>query len=635
MYIDVHGYFADTTHIITSTLIKRREIPNYYYWSDDEAATIIQSHWRGYLVRKTTQVKTGMSFKSDDIMMINMTDKDQKFQVPVRKRVEVPVSIIVNEPTPTQEPRNPYINESNLTTDDVEKRKDFSEYTEIKFRCNLCFSMLDNKDDVKDHSNLHLNQLTSMTLVKCHNIERSDTNMPKIFKIGRNYNCEKCKLLFTSQENLDEHKKDHKQSKGKPQYKCERCVESFNLKTHLSAHIIKAHINEKKFQCHYDGCYKGFMLETELEIHLDSHGGSNIPYICQFCNESFVAKYHLEQHYEIHQYQETDIKICKICNLKFRKRLDLQCHVKNAHSEEKPFNCTFCGKKFITRSRLTEHIRSHTGEKPFKCTECSWAFASASNLKQHIKCHKGFKPYKCQHCHLSFSTRGNLKQHMHCHTGEKPFACEVCTRKFRRRRHVVQHLYTVHSATTNYMCDICAEMFIGASNLHKHMQEHKKKESKKLEKRICTKKLKKPTSLSNTADFLGNDVNCSSDSIKSSKSGCYIINKDNEPQEVYSSVNKNHIEPYNIDIYDQSQLPCSYIGDMIDINKMNTFGDEMLVLDQVKHDETLNDEFQMFFSSFPEKMDSLNDDLFSNCQSKKPTSSESVDDVKDIQSNKL
>ena len=53
----------------------------------------------------------------------------------------------------------------------------------------------------------------------------------------------------------------------------------------------------------------------------------------------------------------------------------------------KPFKwkCEFCGKAFISPSKLQRHSYSHSGLKPFQCNLCNKSFSQSVNLQTHIK----------------------------------------------------------------------------------------------------------------------------------------------------------------------------------------------------------------------------------------------------------
>ncbi|PIK50496.1 hypothetical protein BSL78_12626 [Apostichopus japonicus] len=57
------------------------------------------------------------------------------------------------------------------------------------------------------------------------------------------------------------------------------------------------------------------------------------------------------------------------------------------HSDVRPFQCTFCGKRFRQQSVLKAHERIHTGERPYRCGICGKAFKQQGHVKEHTKKH--------------------------------------------------------------------------------------------------------------------------------------------------------------------------------------------------------------------------------------------------------
>lgn len=53
---------------------------------------------------------------------------------------------------------------------------------------------------------------------------------------------------------------------------------------------------------------------------------------------------------------------------------------------KKLFPCRFCSKQFPFRSYLIRHERAHTGERPFQCTTCGKGFSREWIRKSHARC---------------------------------------------------------------------------------------------------------------------------------------------------------------------------------------------------------------------------------------------------------
>ena len=75
--------------------------------------------------------------------------------------------------------------------------------------------------------------------------------------------------------------------------------------------------------------------------------------------------------------------------------------------------CTICGYTSNMSTALNQHIRTHTNEKPFECHYCGMRSRTKSHNRLHIKRrHTGEgKPYKCMRCGRYLSSQENLSKH--------------------------------------------------------------------------------------------------------------------------------------------------------------------------------------------------------------------------------
>ncbi|XP_027868030.1 zinc finger protein 2-like [Xiphophorus couchianus] len=64
----------------------------------------------------------------------------------------------------------------------------------------------------------------------------------------------------------------------------------------------------------------------------------------------------------------------------------------DTESDQKPLQCSHCGKTFVCRAKLTAHTRVHTGENQFVCKMCGKRFRTNDCLKRHVLIHTGEKP---------------------------------------------------------------------------------------------------------------------------------------------------------------------------------------------------------------------------------------------------
>jgi KRAB domain-containing zinc finger protein len=56
-----------------------------------------------------------------------------------------------------------------------------------------------------------------------------------------------------------------------------------------------------------------------------------------------------------------------------------------AHSGDRPYSCTTCGKAFSRSGNLATHVRSHAGDRRYNCMTCDKVFSQSGNLARHCK----------------------------------------------------------------------------------------------------------------------------------------------------------------------------------------------------------------------------------------------------------
>ena len=100
------------------------------------------------------------------------------------------------------------------------------------------------------------------------------------------------------------------------------------------------------------------------------------------------------------------------------------------HSGEKPYNCSICNRKFVSKYLLNVHQATHSDERKFKCNICpdERYFKTKDQLSNHKLLH--YEPkFTCSHCNKKFYTSSDLKKHIKYHF-EPTYACAKCGKKF-------------------------------------------------------------------------------------------------------------------------------------------------------------------------------------------------------------
>ncbi|XP_023034178.1 zinc finger protein 62 homolog [Drosophila willistoni] len=200
--------------------------------------------------------------------------------------------------------------------------------------------------------------------------------------------------------------------KSTKSHKCSVCGEVFTARFKYIQHI---HAHKPPLKC--KECSKQFNSYAQLRIHSSLHKG--VRFQCSQCPNSYSRKDNLAKHMGTHKFSH----VCQYCTKEFRGNYELNNHIRNCHTSERPFQCPHCPKKFAIMDYLGKHIRIHSGERPFKCPHCPKSYTLSSSLSGHIRKHHGnsrnliTKQFRCNQCLASFREYFKLRMHKqlkHC-----------------------------------------------------------------------------------------------------------------------------------------------------------------------------------------------------------------------------
>ena len=168
---------------------------------------------------------------------------------------------------------------------------------------------------------------------------------PKLKIKGRKFRCVKCKKLFDSVGELNEHFiNKHRR------LKCNQCGKLFNkprsYEKHQYVHASKPH------QC--DICGKGFTFLSHLKTHQLCHNPPK-QFMCskRNCTRGYSCKSDLKKHEKTHNAKWIRCNH-EGCTYKTKDSRNYTTHQKT-HTQKKGHKCPYCGKGFTHSNQLTRH----------------------------------------------------------------------------------------------------------------------------------------------------------------------------------------------------------------------------------------------------------------------------------------
>jgi stress-induced morphogen len=190
-------------------------------------------------------------------------------------------------------------------------------------------------------------------------------------------------------------------------FTCDLCAKEYGTYHSIKHHVEEVHSDlEFKFKCK-SHCERTFRTQTAYKMHLRLSKKEK----CKICQKEVT---NLSQHMiKVHGTNERPYE-CLVCSKRFKSKGNLKMH-EGIH--DKKFQCEICQKKFAATTNLKDHLKLHENPDLFQCHICKLKQTSKTTLRRHLRIHdeNRVKEFKCEKCIFSTDHLGNLKTHQKYH----------------------------------------------------------------------------------------------------------------------------------------------------------------------------------------------------------------------------
>lgn len=245
-------------------------------------------------------------------------------------------------------------------------------------------------------------------------------------------------------------------------------------------------------KCFY--CQKALASYQEMNEHHKTHTD------CHLCPKKYSSydsfKFHFQNiHLNIVKKDDDQTYSCHICGKEFKRKKNVNVHIRVFHNKERNYACDICDKRFFEKTQLESHKNVHSDERPFVCEICGKNFKSIASLKPHEQIHKetrnannkyqtNYQLYMCTYCGKQSRGKSAFQLHQRLHTNELPYECTVCNKKFRASTSLTVHK-RLHTGEKPYKCSLCPARFRMLPFLKNHKLSHGGNNVKKFNCKLC------------------------------------------------------------------------------------------------------------------------------------------------------
>ncbi|MED6276110.1 hypothetical protein CHARACLAT_000064 [Characodon lateralis] len=229
-------------------------------------------------------------------------------------------------------------------------------------------------------------------------------------------------------------------------------------------------LNRKKSPKVCPVCSRVFDSVKTLNRHIQCHTEDR-PFHCIHCKKRFKHMHGLKRH-----------QIYAICHKK-TSRLLLKKEQRAGPSQSEanstdplqgqqakiPVWCSNCGKHFEYLAALKDHQENVCKveiREVMKC-DCGKEFKSVTLLKVHQRIHD---PLYCKECGKILGNEAAFERHKLMH---RPMNCTMCEKTFTVLRHLREHYEKQHNFSGPFPCPQCDKSFVQLSYLAIHQRIHK------------------------------------------------------------------------------------------------------------------------------------------------------------------